>query len=298
MRSSGVRLILTTAFILGLSALPAMSQAADAGFQPRVALRLYAGIGWQSLGDVNTGLKGFSDSVIFESMASGYTAGGSYGVVHSGPDVGGDLIIQFSPNFGVGLGTGYIHISRQTELLLKAGNPALHDENFIFTPKINIVPIRVSLFVFVPLDRTVRLSLNAGGELYLASFSSLIRDEFPTWGVWYETLDKVSGQGFGFQAGLGLEIRLAYSLSLILEGQGRLAKIGDLTGTHSFTNSFGFDETHNGTLYYWTDLWTFHPFPHIAVSETVPSEPWEQNPRKASLDLSGWSAVAGFLFRF
>jgi len=262
-----------------------------------VAIRLYGGLGNLAIGDLNAGLKGFSDAMIYYATSLGYSAGGGYGLMHTGMDLGGDLIFQFSPNIGIGIGSGYLQVTRKTELHLLAPFPALHDEDFTFTPKVNVIPIRASVFLFLPLGGSLNISLNAGAEYYFASVSSLIRDEFPAW-WWNEREDKAKGRGFGFRGGLGFEIRLSSELSLILEGQGRLAKIEDLTGTRAYRNSFGLTETKNGTLYYWTDLWFFQPFPYVAVQDGLPSDPWEQNPRKAVLDLGGWSAVAGFLFRF
>jgi hypothetical protein len=285
-------LLATIPLILAL-AHPGTMSGAETGF----AIRLYGGLGYQNVGDLNTGLKGFSDSIIYYAMGLWYAAGGGYGLMHTGMDLGGDIIFQFSPNIGIGIGSGYLRTSRTSELKLAAPDPSLHDETFTFTPSVSVVPIRASLFVFVPLGRSLKLSLNAGAEYYLASISSLIRDEYPSW-LWNEREDKATGRGFGFHGGIGLEIRLASELALILEGQGRVAKINELTGTHTYRNSFGYEDTMNGTLYYWTDMWFFEPFPYVFVNDTLPSDPWQQNPRKAVLDLSGWSAVAGFLFRF
>ncbi len=294
MMISGMRIAISLAVMLSLFG---TAYGLEEGFKPHMVVRLFGGLGFPAIGDLDSGLKGLSDSIIYLDMASGYSAGGGYGNIRYGYDLGGDLIFQFSPNFGIGLGSGFLRASRTTELRLTAPNPTLHNEIWTFEPAVSVVPIRVSLFVFMPIGRSLNLSLNAGPEYYFASISSLIRDEYPAW-WWNEREDKATGQGFGFHGGIGLEIRLSSQMSFILEGQARLAKINDLTGTHAYRNSFGYEEQKKGTLYYWTDLWTFKPFPYISVNETLPSEPWQLNPRKAILDLSGLSAVAGILFRF
>jgi len=282
---------------LGLFILALSLAFAPGRVEAGLAIRIFGGPGYQNIGDLNNGLKGLSDSFAYYGAGLGYSAAGSYDPIHTEMNLGGDIIFQFGPNIGIGFGSGYLRVGRKSELRLTAPTPALHDEVLTFSPEVTVIPVRAGLFLFLPLGSALTVFLNAGAEYYFASITSLVRDEYPAW-WWGEREDKAKGRGFGFRGGLGFEIRLSSGLSLILEGQGRLAKIKDLTGSHTYRNSFGFEETKNGTLYYWTDLWLFQPFPYIAVNDTLPSEPWQQNPRKAVLDLSGWAAVAGFLFRF
>jgi len=297
MRKNSISVMPTAIFLVALVALFGSASALAGESKASLTIRLYGGLGYQAIGDLNSGIKGFSDSIIYLDTASGYAAGGGYSPMHWGIDLGGDLVFQFNPYLGIGIGSGYFRTTKTSELKLTAMLPALHNENVTFTPTVSVVPIRASLFVFVPVGRVVTISLNAGPEYYLASLSSHIRDEFPAW-WWNERDDKATGRGFGVHGGIGFEVRLSAGLSLLLEGQGRLAKINELTGTHAYRNSFGLEDTENGTLYYWTDLWTFKPFPSIAVNATLPSQPWQQEARKAILDLSGWSAVAGFVIHF
>jgi hypothetical protein len=297
MRKKSISLMPTVILLAALVSLCGTASALEGESKASLTIRLYGGLGHQTIGDLNAGLKGFSDSLIYLQTASGYSAGGGYSPLHWGIDLGGDVVFQFSPNLGIGVGSGYFRTTKTSDLKLTAMLPGLHNENFTFTPTVSVVPIRASLFVFIPVGRALMISLHAGPEYYLASLSSHIRDEFPAW-WWNERDDKTTGRGFGVQGGIGFELRLSPGFSLLLEGQGRWAKVNEMTGTRSYRNSFGFQEQQNGTLYYWTDLWTFKPFPYIGVHDTLPSEPWQQNARKAVLDLSGWSAVAGFVFHF
>lgn len=297
MRKKSISLMPTVILLAALVSLCGTASAFEGESKASLTIRLYGGLGYQTVGDLNAGLTGFSDSIIYLGTASGYSAGGGYSAMHWGFDLGGDIVFQFNPNLGIGIGSGYFRTTKTSDLKLTAMLPGLHNENFTFTPTVSVVPIRASLFVFIPAGRALKISLHAGPEYYLASLSSHIRDDYPAW-WWNERDDKTTGRGFGVQGGIGFEVRLSGELSLLLEGQGRLAKVNELTGTHSYQNSFGFQEQQKGTLYYWTDLWAFKPFPYVFVNDTFPSEPWQQNARKAVLDLSGWSAVAGFVFRF
>ncbi len=290
-----VVLAATVLFVsLALFLWPSPATGAGPGTKPVLVFRFFGGLGYQTIGDINTGLKGFSDAAIHE-LGLG-AAGGGYAEAHYGFDAGGDVLFQFGPHFGLGIGAGYLRTKRASRLNLMPADPALHDEVITFSPVVSAVPFRLSAFAFVPLGGAVRLSLNIGPEWYLASARTEIMDNFPGW-WWNQRENKVKGSGIGLHGGVGLELRLSEGLSFLLEGQGRLAKIDELTGTRRYWNSFGFEEAEEGTLYAWTDLWTFAPFPLVGVHATAPSDPWVRDVRKAVLDLSGWSVVAGFVVR-
>lgn len=261
-------------------------------FKPGFSLRLYGGFDYVKDGDLNAGLKGYSDSEIYYYSFFGYSHAGKYQDMHFGMEAGGDLVFQFSPYFGLGVGAGYSQASKDSTITLTGPGTGKH----ILKPKVSAVPLRVSFFFFLPLSDVFKISLNAGAGYYLASVGADIRREMPTW--WDEYEQKANGQGLGFQGGLGLEIRLTGPISLILEGQGRYARIGQLKGTKIIRSSSGGQTKEEGTLYYWTDVYLFRPFPYIFIESSKPSDPWQQDVRKAVVDLTGGSVRGGFLFRF
>lgn len=291
------RRVLTTAALLiafGLWPCLAAGAGAENPAKPTLVFRFFGGLGYQAIGDINAGLKGFSDAAIHE-MGLG-AAGGGYAAAHYGVDAGGDILFQFGRHFGIGIGTGYLRTKRASHLTLVPADPALHEEVFTFSPIVSVVPFRLSVFGFIPLGESFRISVNAGPEWYLASVETTVFDNYPGW-WWNQREIRVKGNAIGLHGGLGLEVRLSEGLSFILEGQGRLGKVSQLNGTRGYYTGDGFEEAEEGTLYYWTDLWTFTPVPTIGVHETMPADPWVRNPRRAALDLTGWSVVAGFVVR-
>lgn len=283
-------------FIFLLSALAIPARAAygvQKGFKPGFFLRLYGGLNYLKGGDLNTGLKGFADSAIYEFGNSGYShSGGEYQDMNWGAEAGGELVFQFSRNFGLGVGAGYCQAAQSSTVTLMGSDTV----NFIFNPKASVIPIKVELIFFLPLSDAFRISLSAGPEYYLASVRADIRREYPDW--WLEWKQEANGQGIGFQGGIGLEIRLSKRISLLIEGKGRYAKIKELNGTKNIITSYGHQEEEEGTLYYYIDNFTFKPFPHIFISSGIPTAPWVQDARKAEVDFSGASIQGGIVFRF
>lgn len=280
--------------IMLLPALAVAAAAADSGpgFKPGVSLRLYGGLNYLKGGDLNTGLKGFCDSVIYEYSLMGYSHSGGYQDLNMGEEVGAELVFQFGRHFGLGIGAGYCRASKRSEVTLTGSDT----DKFIFSPEANAIPIKAELIFFLPLSDSFRIALSAGPEYYLASMRADIRKESPSW--WSEWKQEADGQGIGFQGGIGLEIRLSRHISLLFEGKGRYAKIKDFKGTNVYTTSLGYQERKEGTLYYWLDNYSFRPFPYIFVESDFPSHPWQQEARNAEIDFSGASLLAGLAFRF
>ncbi|MCX6554971.1 MAG: outer membrane beta-barrel protein [Candidatus Aminicenantes bacterium] len=279
--------------LLAVLAIPARAAyGAKTGFKPGFSLRLYGGLNYLKGGDLNTGLKGFADSAIYEFANSGYSHSGDYQDMNWGAEAGGELVYQFSRYLGLGVGVGYSQASKSSAVTLMGSDTV----KFIFNPKASAIPIKVELIFFLPLSDAFRISLSAGPEYYLASVRADIRREYPaSWSEWNQEAD---GQTVGFQGGIALEIRLSRRISLLIEGKGRYAKIKEFKGTNIFSTSSGYQEKQEGTLYYWTDNYTFKPFPVIFVESSFPSEPWQQDVRKAEVDFSGGSIRGGIVFRF
>ena len=285
----------TVVFISLLSTLAISAAAADGfgrGFKPGLSLRLYGGLNTMQGGDLNSGMKGICDATIYEYSNMGYSHSGEYQELHRGAEAGAELVFQFHRNFGLGIGAGYGQAEKSSVVTLTRNQT----DRYIFNPKASVIPVRVELIFYLPLNDNVRISLNAGPEYYLASVRADIRREFPTW--WSEWNQEAEGQGLGFQGGIGLEIRLSRRISLLIEGKGRVAKIKDFEGTNIYSSSSGYQEKKEGSLYYWIDNYTFKPFPAIFVESSFPAEPWQQDVRKAEIDFSGASIQGGIVFRF
>jgi hypothetical protein len=279
--------VLALALAFGLS-WPAQAQL-------RVGLKFYGGYGYLLGGEGNEGNKGYLNAWAAEAHAyGGYSISGGYKPFHYGLDAGGDLIIYFTPNIGVGFGGGYLQSSSSSTIdLTKPGESA----SFSSKPKVSAIPIRASLYISLPMGASASLVLQGGAGYYLAKYEDILRIvEGPDW-VQFE--NKADGKGIGFHGGLGFELKFGPNFGLVLEGLARYAVIGGFEGTYVVSIPTGTAYSESGKLYFFKSsdpvLGTFSL---IEVFDTAPSGPSISSVHEAKIDFSGFAARAGFIFRF
>jgi hypothetical protein len=263
--------------------------------QLRVGLKFYGGYGYLLGGEGNEGNKGYMDFWAAQAhVYGGYAVSGEYKPFHFGLDAGGDLIIYFTPNIGLGFGAGYLQSSASSTInLTQPGSSA-----FISTkPAVSAIPLRASLYISLPMGASANLVFQGGVGYYLARYNDTFRlEEGPNF-LQYD--QKADGKGFGFHGGLGFELNFSPSFGLILEGLGRYAVISDFEGALDISLTSGPVLSESGKLYYYkiSDP-ALGIFPIILVTDTMPSGPDVSSVHKGKIDFSGFTARAGFIFRF
>jgi len=261
-----------------------------------LSVRLTGGPTFFSGGDISKGAKGLYDEA-YDFVASyasyGFDIERRFNAFDSGFEVVADFVYNLTSKFGVGIGSGYMHLTQQSLLLFD--EPDLYQKNQAGTsPKITAYPIRLGVFFNFPLHRLVNLTLNSGAALYITKYS------FSRHTNWYQ-LDlinhKANATGIGFHGGVGFEVNFHQRAALILECRGRYAKISGFNGKSNIKKSilppFEFENIEeNGTLYYLEE--DGHPF--LAFFEQEPTG--YETVRKATLDLSGFIFQAGIKVKF
>ncbi len=302
----------TAVFTLSFSCLVLISGASlaqDRGsFRPNLSLKLSAGYGYAAIGDINRHIKAFDDYMA--DSLSFYEGGMMRGIGHIIPDFEAELSIRISPRLDLALGTGYISGSRKDDFQTVGRFPIFFQFDaddvlyeFDIEPKVRAIPLKLGLYYSWALTPRIDLLLNAGSGLYFSK-AALIKSndihylnantipEMP----YVISQDDVSGTGLGFHGGIGLEYRLTRGIFLVLDVQGRYARVGKLSGirTYGFLNYHvdgpqgGTDE---GTLYIGTRDMTAEGYGDNCPDLAVSSSP---TMKRASLDLSGVSLRAGF----
>jgi opacity protein-like surface antigen len=274
-----------------LLALPRPGDAAIVGF------KFFGGYNSMNGGDINEGLKGLFDIYKAEASWAGLTSHGDYKPFHGGMDLGGDLIIYFSPIVGIGIGASYLQAQNSSELTIAATGGSV---TLKIKPEVAAIPIRAGLYFAVPMGSFVNLSINAGAEYYLARIK--YRERLDYAGAWEQAEANVDSKGkIGFCGGLGLEIKIHPNLSILLEGRGRYARVDGFEGNISDTSSYGPPSTDSGKLYF-LRLNAGPPlgsFPLLTVTDTPPPpDPTILENHLARLDINGFSALAGIMLRF
>jgi hypothetical protein len=257
------------------------------------SLKLYGGLNNLSGGDFNTGLQGMNDLDGKYFWFFGLTkTGGAYNPVHWGMTLGGDLILQITPAWGIGLGTGFLQGNQESSITY--GPVTAGDDT---TAKLSAIPIRLEAYYTVPTESRIKVCLHGGLGYYLAKMSYDLRSYAAT--SWTRYAVQADGGGLGFQGGLGLEFKLSPALSLFLEGQGRYASLSGFDGTLDFLTSSGAHLTRTGKVYFYRMTTVFlGTFPLIVPAGTAPSGSGISDVREAKLDFSGFSVVAGFVVHF
>jgi len=298
-------LLLTAAFCLLVIPGPAVAGG-------KISLRLWGGWSYLAAGDVNAGTQAFFDwgKTYFAPLPGGTIEGG-YEPLHGGYEFGGDVIFQLSPKIGVGIGAGYLQMSKDapyTPMMTIMVDPFYGPEiDFTASTKISAIPIRASLFLSLPVSRKLDVTAHAGISYYLqAEYHADWFVDIPNeiWTGPFSSLTTAAEKktaAIGLQGGLGVEYRFIRLLSLFLEAQGRYAKFKGFEGTSaSVPGDYGgvlpsFSET--GKLYY-ESVPAIPGSPRWIMVQSAPPAGPGGTPREAAVDFSGVSFMAGIKIHF
>lgn len=273
------------------------AEPAGSGGVSKFSLKLYGGYNHMLAGDVNDGSRYYFDLVDYYVAEGGGTATGGYKPLHGGYDFGGDLIYQITPTLGIGVGAGYMRSSANS---LMTYTEDLMSVDITADAKLSAMPIRLGLFLDVPMGGKLNLTASAGAAYYLG----LKLDA--TQGLEFDTDDWMrqnvvgterSGADIGFHGSLGFEYKLSPMVGFVVEAVGRYAKFKNFdTVTGTFDSSEGTPETTEGVLYIVTDTIGTQEISMFVVSDTPPIG--IDGVREPKFDLSGFSLRAGIRIHF
>ncbi len=265
----------------------------------RLSFRLYGGFNYLSAKDVNTGAEGYFGLLrLYE--AEGATVTGGYNPLHSGYDFGGDLVFQITSKFGVGVGIGYLRSSRNSlaELTDIGGTVTLTE-----SAAIKAMPIRLGVFLSLPVARRLSLTADAGAVYYAGlKFDSSNRLDFND-GSWvdfsFHGERSNLSDNLGFQGDLGLEYKLSRTLGFFVEAAGRYARFKTFDqATETVTPSDGTPTSLDGKLYIMDEMLMIGHLLMFVVSPTPPVPDLDVTFREPKIDLSGFSLQTGIRIRF
>ncbi len=255
-------------------------------------LKLAAGLSLFSGGDFYRGAAGMFDSNADAFISSGYTEESrKTKSFRSGFEAGGDIIYHFSPRLGVGLGMDYIFARAESRFIFHGQDASSF--KMWSTPWINAFSIKLGLFYSLPVSPWLTVCLNGGPALFLVKYNYNRNVVVP--GVADDFYQQANAQKIGFRGGLGLEIHLNQRAAVLLEAQGRFARITDFEGSEKFSHEVSGWPTireEQGFLYYVEG----ERYAELAILSDENAN--GQNARKAVLDFTGISFLAGLRFRF
>jgi len=302
-------------FLLLVPALCLILMTAPALAGGKITLRLYGGLSYLDAGDVNPGTQAFFDwGKTYFAPPPGGSIEGDYTAIHWGYEFGGDIIFELSPKVGIGIGVGYLQMSRDTRsqphgMMLVFDDPLTgFYKNFTVGTKLSAIPIRASLFLSLPVSKKLDITANGGISYYLQPEYHADWHVFLVNTIWTGPISRLSTTAekktaaIGLQGGIGVEYKFTQTMGLFIEAQGRYAKFGGFSGTsNSVPDEFNggilpsFSET--GKLYYESVPMIPNSPRWIMVQSAPPAGPGGQ-PREAAVDFSGVSLLAGIKIHF
>lgn len=270
---------------------------AVAGFSQGFSLKVTGGACYISSGDYNDGIDGMNAAF----AAAGFdTLSGTLSKLTFGFDFGGELIYNFTPNWGVGLGVSSMRITRDNETV--TGTLGMFTDTFSLQPTITCIPVTLNIYYMMPMSGW-DFHIFAGVGYYITKmkvttatslFSGILSQT--------DTFDSndISHQ-IGFQGGIGLDIPISGNFAFVVDVTGRYVSLTDIKGDYVHSGSIlGFPFSNSGTDAF------FYKYNTVIGGTTYKQLTWDTdadrgmslNAAHAKFDLSGVSARAGFKISF
>ena len=287
--------LLTAGLFSCLTAAPAAGQSDPEAKLSPLVLRLYGGFTRADAGDINEGLDGYFEVLgLYSALGLGTTTG-AFRPLRDGQTFGADLVFQITPHIGIGIGAGYLRFSKGSLMTFMNGSESVE---LSVTPRLSAVPIRLGLFLTLPLGKRLNLTINGGAEAY-AALKLDATQRINAFGDLSETTLTASRNAprsgnLGFEGSLGFEFMVSRNAGFFIEAVGRYARLKNFAKA-AYSSSEG---TVEGGLYLETftvpegtwSLFTVEKTPPVSVPPSlVYTEP--------KVDLSGFSLQAGLRVR-
>jgi hypothetical protein len=252
--------------------------------------------------DFNDHLQSYNELIDDTPFVS---ADSEFEMLKMGMDFGGEILINFMPNFSVGIGAGYLSAEKETAIELDVYG--MYTEDWSYHPKFSVIPITFSLYYGIPVGSFMNVVLNAGFGYYLGTvdFGFYSKDTIGG-GLWSEETETWSAKSntMGFHGGIDLEFGIARNLAFVIGAKGRYAKLTDLTGDLEWDYDTSYGYSGSGTeedltlWYYNEEVSGGEEYPFIELSDHKPTASYLSDVRKAEVNLSGIVFQAGIKITF
>jgi hypothetical protein len=219
---------------------------------------------------------------------------------------GGEAIVTYS-RFGFGLGLESLGSrSATSDLTLRLVDYPVDLVSSRIDGTFSVLALTANVYYFFG-ESPIEYYVFAGPGLYIgkASWDYLFDDQRIIYDGYFEdqSID-VRDQGFGAQAGLGVDYDLTPTIGLFAEGKVRFCKLKDWNGDEVWETTLGGPFTWSGKLWYYefydflygTDGW--YPYADIFETGNEPSGAYARNGRAFEVDLTGFSLRVGMRIRF
>ncbi|MGB2765120.1 MAG: outer membrane beta-barrel protein [Candidatus Aminicenantaceae bacterium] len=277
-------------------------------FWSKFSIKLTGGLRYMNVGDINNHLESFDNY-----MSSGilYYEGGKIEKINNYClDLEGELRLDISSKFSIGVGIGYLHGQSKNEFQtvgffpLRIPTPDFDMHVFNINPKVNAILLKLGIYYTFSLSSRLDLYLNSGLGYYFSK-AYLLKNHtivplvpISPGPIYIYNEYEMSSNGFGFHGGVGFEFSISNALALVLEAQGRYVRIKNLKGTRVYNHTlFAITKIDEGILFVGERDMVAEGYgedcPELMISQSKPTSDEFQNIREAVLDFSGFSLRVG-----
>jgi len=255
--------------------------------RPPFSISFSGGGNYGGGGDINKGAEGWVDYNLDDLQLETQQ---NFKPVQLSYFFGGEISFAINEALSFGFGADYLFGSKNSSFELSGISP---ETSLTVRPEIQALPLRA----FLSCSVLPQLYVKSGVEYFMAKCSYLYRSEEGE--AWKEWQGDASSRGLGIMAGLGYTISINSNISLFIETNGRIAKLNNFEGTHTYQDSEGLEYTEEGSLYIYDGHTSEEiSYPLLFIRDKKPSEAGVSNPKNAEIDFSGVSLMVGIKLKF
>jgi hypothetical protein len=250
-----------------------------------------------------------------KNLYTGELAFFNWDKIKSAYNIDFEITYHLTHKIGLGIGGGYFSLTNSGEYGWKDGGNVFSDQSREYSFRAYV--INGNIYYTYPIISRMKVFAAAGVDVYFGKLKHVhdiqwdyhLTQSDPYWHIPIsdpsidpiynpgtgeihsigssEKTEEMNSTTLGFHGGLGIEVNINSTFSIVAGGYYRLAKLGALSGEKNYSNSLGDSLGINGTWWYVED-----PL-RLEIEQDQP-----ENSRKAELDLSGFTVQIGIRARF
>ena len=261
-----------------------------------VDVRIGGGLFRASLPDLNAYLRDATRYEYDGLRTVGYVLHSSFEEARGGRELSLSLSFPIANRLALEAGAGYQKVSRHGNKMALESSFAWLDD----TRDLSLVslPVFLGLDYGLPVGRAASVHVFASGGLVFSRFresgEEVLTLKSGDEGYTHSWTAEATAAGYGFQGGLGLEVKVAGPLGLFVRGGVRCAKVAGFTGQSTSQFNASTDQNDDLRLYYYEFTGNYPAKTYSAIS--LPNAPIGSRLeaiRDANLGLSGFFIGAG-----
>lgn len=250
-----------------------------------ISFYIKGGVGFADSGDFNNLIQGYRD---YWSTTEDYINWPNLGAMM---EFGAEIILNFTPNIGFGIGAGTITKNNLGEY---GSLDPVFQVNYEREYGFRVVPISGNLHIRFLSTRLFGFSIHGGVDYLMGNLTHTYTFQSSSFSS--SRQEELKCNTIGYHGGISIDINFSSNVSLVLEGSYRIADFKNWKGSVESSDSGNFD----GELYYYEyeSLYYEKYFPRMWVWSMTPSSSYYQNVRLARINLSGFSSTIGIKINF